>query len=314
MSNTINYAEKWQSEILEILNQNTITSPFIAKADSVKWTGAKTLHFTQNSVSGFKAHSRDGGWNKGELNQADVDYTIEHDRDISFLVDRIDVDESNGTASIDNISETFTRTQEAPEVDARFFERVYQVAEKNGLTQEFDRNTVDKTNIISTIKGMMLNGKLRRYRANGTLIAYVSSEVMNLIELSTETKLKIELTTIADGGVGIETRVTNIDGVYLMEVIDDERFHSKFNYADGFVASDDAKKLAIVFASTQVVKTVPKTNAIYIKRAGEHTEGDGDWYANRSMWDTFVFPNGKDKKVEGIFVCYEKSTATPVNK
>jgi len=196
MSNTINYAEKWQSEILEILNQNTITSPFIAKADSVKWTGAKTLHFTQNSVSGFKAHSRDGGWNKGELNQADVDYTIEHDRDISFLVDRIDVDESNGTASIDNISETFTRTQEAPEVDARFFERVYQVAEKNGLTQEFDRNTVDKTNIISTIinseipkdayLAIFINFKL--FRLKGLLSL---SELNNLIKTKTIIKNNI---------------------------------------------------------------------------------------------------------------------------
>ncbi len=310
MSNVINYAESWQGEILEILNQNTITSPFIAKAESVKWTGAKTLHFTQNSVSGFKAHSRDGGWNKGSLAQADKDYTIEHDRDISFLVDRIDVDESNGTASIDNISETFTRTQEAPEVDARFFEKVYKVAKENNLTEELDSSSVDKTNVVTKFKNLMLNGKLRRYRANGTLIAYVDSDIMNKIELSTETKMKVELTTITDSGVGIETRVTNIDGVYIMEVIDDERFHSSFDYSDGFVAATDSKKLTIVFASTQVVKTVPKTNAIYIKRAGEHTEGDGDWYANRSMWDTFVFPNGKDGKVEGIYVVTEKPKTT----
>ena len=308
MANTINYAEKWQPQILEILNQNTITSPFIADADSVEWTGAKTLHFTQAATSGFKAHSRDGGWNKGNVTQSDVDYTIAHDRDISFLVDRIDVDESNGTASIDNVSKVFTATQEAPEVDARFFEQVYNVANTNTLTEELDVSTLTKDNVLSTIKNFMLKGKLRRYIARGSLIAYVTSEIMNMLELSTESKLKVELTTIADGGVGIETRVTNIDGVYLFEVIDDERFYSKFDYTDGFEAASDAKALAIVFASTDVVKTVPKTNAIYIKKAGEHTEGDGDWYANRSMWDTFVFPNGKDGKIEGIYVIAKKAT------
>lgn len=307
MANTINYAEKWQPEILEILNQNTVTSPFIADADSVKWTGAKTLHFTQQSTSGFKAHSKNGGWNKGDVTQADKDYTIEHDRDISFLVDRIDIDESNGTASIDNVSKVFTATQEAPEVDARFFEQVYKSALANTLTEEIDTSTLTKENVISKIKDMMLKGKLRRYIARGTLICYVTSEIMNLIEQSTESKLKIELTTIADGGVGIETRVTNIDGVYLFEVIDTERFFSAFDYTDGFVAAEDAKELLIVFASTDVVKTVPKTKAIYIKKAGEHTEGDGDWYANRSMWDTFIFPNGKDGKIEGIFVAYKKA-------
>ena len=308
MANKINYAEKYSNQILEILNQETLTSPFIADPTAVEFSGAQTVHFTQNSVSGFKTHSRAGGWNRGTVTQTDKDYKIEHDRDVEFLVDRIDIDESNGTASIDNVSDAFTKTQQAPEVDARFFERVYSAASTAGLTAELDMSTLTADNVVSTIKNYFLNGKLRRYRARGSLIGYVSSEVMNLLELSTEKKLRIETTTIADGGVGIETRVTDLDGVYLFEVIDDERFYSAFDYTDGFEASSTAKELAVVLASTEVAKTVNKTKAIYIFRAGEHTEGDGDLYQNRSMWDTFVFPNGKDGTVEGIFVATVKAT------
>lgn len=307
MEKKLNYAEKWQPQILEILNQESLTSPFIASEGSVEFAGARSVHFTQMSVSGFKNHSRDGGFNKGTINQKDVDYTIEHDRDVLFAVDKIDVDETNGTASIDNVSQAFVAEQEAPEIDATFFERVYCVAEKNALVEELDIKSLTKDNVVSTFKSMMTKGKLRRYRANGTLLCYVSTEFMNLLELSTETKLKVELTTVADGGVGIETRVTNIDGVYIFEVIDDERFYSKFDYSDGFIAADDAKKLAVVFASTQVVKTVQKTKSVYFYEPGEDTNlGDSYGYANRSMWDTFVFPNGKDGKIEGIFVAYEK--------
>ena len=38
------------------------------------------------------------------------------------------------------------------------------------------------------------------------------------------------MTQIAEGGMGIETRVTDIDGVTVMEVIDDERFYDAFDW------------------------------------------------------------------------------------
>ena len=86
----LNYAQVWEPELLEILMQGTLTSPFVTS--NVKWLDAKTFHFTQMSTSGYKNHSRNGGWNKGDYTQKDVPFTLTHDRDISFLVDIADVD------------------------------------------------------------------------------------------------------------------------------------------------------------------------------------------------------------------------------
>ncbi len=112
MANTNNYAEQFSPDLLEIIVQGTLTSPFITS--NVKWVGARTFHFTQMSTSGFKNHNRNGGWNKGKYVQTDVPFTCEHDRDIEFLVDKADVDETNSTASVENISKTFEQTQVAP--------------------------------------------------------------------------------------------------------------------------------------------------------------------------------------------------------
>ena len=101
----LNYAEQWSPELLAILIQGTLTSPFIT--NNVRWLDAKTFHFTQMSVSGYKNHKRSGGWNTGEYNQKDVPYTVTHDRDVQFMVDKADVDETNQTASIQNISHIF---------------------------------------------------------------------------------------------------------------------------------------------------------------------------------------------------------------
>ena len=66
----LNYAEQWSPELLEILMQGTLTSPFVTS--NVRWVGARTFHFTQMSVSGFKNHKRTGGWNSGKYAQTDI--------------------------------------------------------------------------------------------------------------------------------------------------------------------------------------------------------------------------------------------------
>lgn len=304
MANTNNYAEVWNSELLEVLIQGTITSPFITS--NVKWVGSRTFHFTQMSTSGYKNHKRTGGWNSGEYKQTDVPFTVTHDRDIEFLVDKADVDETGETAKVENISRNFEQTQVAPETDALFFSKVAKVAQATtGYSSSTATSAYTKDNVYSKLKTILASGKLRRYRARGTLIMYVASYIMDLLEQSTEFTRKIELTQIAEGGIGIETRVTEMDGVPIMEVIDDERFYDDFYWEPengGFEPATGAHKINVLVACGETCKTVPKISSIYFFAPGTHTKGDGYLYQNRSLSDTFVFPNGKDGKVDSVFV------------
>lgn len=307
----LNYAEQWSPELLEILIQGTLTSPFITQ--NVRWLDAKTFHFTQMSTSGYKNHKRNGGWNRGEFNQTDVPFTVTHDRDVEFLVDKADVDETNATASIQNISRTFEQTQAVPETDALFFSKVAAAAKKvEGYHSSTAIGEFTAENTFSKLKSMLAAGKLRRYKARGTLIMYVRSEIMDNLENSKEFTRKIEMTQIAEGGLGIETRVTDIDGVTVMEVIDDERFYDAFNWEPangGFEPANGAHKLNVLIACGETCKTVPKINSIYFFAPGAHTEGDGYLYQNRSFSDTFVFPNGKDGKIDSVYVDIDTAAA-----
>lgn len=312
----LNYAEQWSPELLEILMQGTLTSPFVTS--NVRWLDAKTFHFTQMSTSGYKNHSREGGWNKGTYTQTDVPYTLTHDRDVEFIVDKADVDETNATASIQNISRIFEQTWVVPETDALFFSKVAQAAQKtDGYHGSTAASAYTKAKVFGMLKDILAKGKLRRYKANGTLIMYVTSQIMDALEQSTEFTRKIEMTQIAEGGMGIETRVTDIDGVPIMEVIDDERFYDAFDWepegggfaplkkvaaASGVKAVTGAHKINVLVACGQTCKTVPKINSIYYFEPGGHTKGDGYLYQNRSFSDVFVFPNGRDGKIDSIYV------------
>ena len=306
----LNYAEQWSPELLEILMQGTLTSPFVTS--NVRWLDAKTFHFTQMSTSGYKNHNRKGGWNVGSYEQKDVPYTLTPDRDVEFMVDKADVDETNATASIQNISRVFEQTWVVPETDALFFSKVAQAAQK---TEEYHGSTATsaytKAKVFGMLKDILAKGKLRRYKANGSLLMYVRSEIMDALEQSTEFTRKIEVTQIAEGGLGIETRVTEIDGVPIMEVIDDERFYDAFNWepeGGGFEPLKKASgvtgahKINVLVACGQTCKTVPKINSIYYFEPGGHTKGDGYLYQNRSFSDVFVFPNGRDGKIDSIYV------------
>lgn len=305
----LNYAEVWSPDLLEIMEQESLTSPFVTTA--VRWLDAKTFHFTQMSTSGYKSHSRNGGWNKGTFAQEDVPYTLTHDRDISFMIDKADVDETNQTASIKNISEVFHKTQQVPETDAYFFSKVATEAQKlKGYHTSTAESDWTKENVFEKLKGMLSAGKLRRYVQKGALICYVRSFVMDLLEQSTAFTRKIEMTQISESGIGIETRVTDIDGVTIMEVIDDERFYDKFDFTDGFApvaksaepAVTGSHKINVLIASPLTTKIVPKIASIYYFNPGQHTEGDGYLYQDRSLSDTFIFPNGKDNKIDSIYV------------
>jgi hypothetical protein len=312
----LNYAEQWSPELLEILMQGTLTSPFVTS--NVRWLDAKTFHFTQMSTSGYKNHSREGGWNKGTYTQTDVPYTLTHDRDVEFMVDKADVDETNATASIQNISRVFEQTWVVPETDALFFSKVAQAAQKTeGYHGSTAASTYTKAKVFGMLKDILAKGKLRRYKANGSLIMYVTSQIMDALEQSTEFTRKIEMTQIAEGGMGIETRVTEIDGVPIMEVIDDERFYDAYDWepegggfaplkkveaASGVEAVTGAHKINVLVACGQTCKTVPKINSIYYFEPGGHTKGDGYLYQNRSFSDVFVFPNGRDGKIDSIYV------------
>lgn len=304
----LNYAETYSSELLEILIQGSLTSPFITS--NVKWLDAKTFHFTQMSVSGYKNHKRSGGWNSGEYNQTDVPFTVTHDRDVQFLVDKANVDETNKTASIQNISHVFEQTQVVPETDALFFSKVAAAAQGvDGYHSSTAAGDYTVDNVFPKLKGFLAKGKLRRYKANGALIMYIPSAIMDLLEQSTSFTRKIEMTQIAEGGLGIETRVTDIDGVPVMEVIDDERFYDKFDFSDeandgqgGFEPATGAHKINVLIACGQTCKTVPKISSIYFFDPGTHTEGDGYLYQNRQLSDTFVFPNGRDGKIDSVYV------------
>lgn len=294
---TINYAEKWQQPLIETIIDNSYISPFVVS--DVQWLDAKTFHFTTMSVSGYKPHSLLGGWNRGDFVEKDHPYTVTHDRDIEFFVDKRNVDESNQTASAQNISEQFLRTQATPEMDSYFFSKVATQAITAERFSSSALSSWNKENVLAKLH--VIIGQLRRYRNKG-LILYVRPEIMGFLALAPEFDRNINVEAIVANGKSIQTRITALDGVPLVEVIDDDRMYTAFDFTEGCAPAIGSYKINVLGATPLTTKFVPKISSIYLFAPGQHTQGDGYLYQNRAFWDTFIFPNGKNGEVDSIFV------------
>ncbi|MEH7081110.1 hypothetical protein V7101_21315 [Bacillus velezensis] len=287
MSNAINYAQKYERELDQLIRQQAITSDL--ETPNVNWLDARTFHIPTVSVSGYKTHSRNGGYNRGTVTTVNEPYTLTFDRDIEFFVDKADVDESNQVASAGNITKIFLTENAIPEIDAY---RLSKIATRAIAEAQSSTTTLDTSNIFSELKKALL--PVRKY-GPGNIITYVSSEVMDLLERSEDFTRKIEVT---NNNNTIETRVTNIDGVMLKEVWDTARFHTAFNFTDGFVPTASSKEINFLIAAKQSIVAKPKISSIYLFAPGQHTQGDGYLYQNRLYNDLFV----KKNKTDGIFV------------
>lgn len=280
MPNAINYAQRYQTQLDQVIKQTTLTNDL--ETQGVNWMGAKTFHVPHLSVSGYKQHTRNGGYNRGTVDVTHEPYTLSFDRDVEFFVDQMDVDESNQAASAANVTRIFLTENAGPEIDAYRFSKLAQKAQE--LEQAKDENVTDGTpkDVFDRLKS-----DIRKVRKFGTanLKAYVSTDVMDAIEKYKEGKGTFSL---QNQDTTIETRVTTIDGVTLIEVFDVDRFHTAYDFTDGYKPANDAQELNWIIVYKGAIVAKAKLNSVYLFQPGQHTEGDGYLYQNRMYHDLFV--------------------------
>ncbi|MCV5951971.1 hypothetical protein [Lactococcus petauri] len=283
---TINYIKKDGGLFDQKINQGLLTS-ILGVPEVNLVNGGKSFTLTTISTSGLQAHSRSKGFNSGTYSNDKEVYTMGQDRDVEFYVDTQDVDETNQDLAVSNISKVFIEEQVQPEIDAYRFSKM---ATDAGHVKE-EILTVD--NVYTQLKAALL--PIRKYGAQN-IIGFVSSEVMDFLERSKEFTRSITNQNV--GTTALESRVTSIDGVQLVEVWDDTRFKTEYDFSDGYKPKDTAKDINFILVAKQAVIPVVKENAIYLFAPGQHTEGDGYLYQNRLYHDLFI----KKQKEDGVSV------------
>lgn len=165
-----------------------------------------------------------------------------------------------------------------------------QAANKKGNT---DKTKLTTSNVYSKLKAAIL--PLRKY-GSANIVGFVSSATLDLLERSTEFTRNITNQNV--GQTSLESRVTDIDGVKLVEVQDSDRLKTSYNLAEGAKPQSNAVDVNYLFVVKQAVIPVVKENAVFMFAPGEHSQGDVYLYQNRLYHDIFIRKSMED----GLFV------------
>lgn len=116
MANSIAYAEIFQQILDEQIVQESVTGWM--DAQGVIYDGGKTVRIPKVSMSGLGDYSRATGYAKGAITLTYEQKTMTQDRGAQFILDQMDVNETNFVAEATRMLAEFQRTQVIPEVDA----------------------------------------------------------------------------------------------------------------------------------------------------------------------------------------------------
>lgn len=289
MANAINYATRYERELDQAIVQGALTG--VIETPRVNWLDAKSFKIPNLGLTGYKNHSRNGGFNRGDVTVTDEVYTLAFDRDVEFFVDSMDVDESNQAASAGNVTFRFVEEHAIPEIDAYRFAKLATATVTNGTSTS---ETLTQATAIQRLNEDI--AKVRKYGLTD-VVCFVSAEVMDMVQAY---KLAQGTLIIEDNVSRIDSRVTHLNGVELREVWDMDRFVTKQNFATGFTPAADAKEINWLIIVKPAVLCKTKHSAIYLFAPGTHTEGDGYLYQNRLYHDIFILKHKQDGVVSSV--------------
>ena len=295
-ANNIAYATLFQQVLDEQMVQEETTGWMDANAGQVQYNGGKTVKVPKLTMTGLGDYSRTGGYPEGSVNLSYEQFTMTQDRATQFLLDQMDVDETNFAANAETVMAEFQRTQVVPEVDAY---RISKLA-----TYAIDGDYADKNVEYGyTPASATIVGKLADAVEIGGYDSYIlaTPAVVKALEVAIGSN-NISSATFAQGG--FDQTVPAFNGRPIIKV-DAERMVTAIKTSNlssgtggGWTKGDDALDVNFIVVPRTAPIAVNKLDEPKIFDPGTVQEYSGWLIDYRRYHDLWVM----DNKLKGIYV------------
>lgn len=291
-----NYAEQFEQALHQKYAKELASVDLFNSNPQVKFINAQTIKLPNITVSGYKDHNRQTiGFNSGTISNDWEPKKLEHDRDIEFAIDPMDVDETNLVVSIANVQNTLETEQGIPEKDCYVFSKLYTEAGKyaaNGAT--IDTTTLTAENILQKFDDAMEKMDEAGIPSEGRIL-YVTPAVNKLFKQAKD----IQRVLGVNGSNGdVKRSIYSLDDVKIKQV-QSARMKSQYNFTNGCVATDEAKQMNFILIHPSCEVAREKYSYIKVFTPG-HDSRTADNYLLQSRFymDAFLIKN----KAAGIFI------------
>ncbi len=282
------YAETF-TDLLQQKYSKELCSDALAQSNQqVKFLNAQTIKLPRMTVSGYKDHTRTPGFNLGSLTNDWEPKKLEHDRDIEFFIDPMDIDETNLTLSVANIQNTFETEQAIPEKDCYRFSKLH--TELETFSGRIDTTLITAANFLEAFDTEMAYMDEAGVPEEGRIL-YVTPTMKKIVKEAEGLQRVISVSTPNS----VSRNVHSLDDV-ILKMVPAARMKTQYDFTDGCQVASSAKQINWILIHPSCV--IARDKYSYIKLITPGTDSrtaDGYLYQNRCYGDLFLL----EKKVTG---------------
>lgn len=279
----LQYADIFSNILIELYGQSQVSVDLYNSNSDIQIVNGKNLKIPKLSVSGYKDHTRGSlGFNTGSYSNEYETKTLGHDRDIEFVIDPVDVDETNLVVTIANIQKRFETTQAIPEADCYTFSKLYSEAKRVGA--KVKTTALTTANVLSDF-----DDNLEAMTDAGVpldrVILYCTPAYLKLLKNAEGIQRTLEVS----GAKGIDRRVHSIDDIGMIKEVPSARFKSKYNFTSGCTADVSAVQMDYMLIDPECQVSRNKYSFITVFEPGTDSRtADNYLYQNRKLNGTFA--------------------------
>lgn len=288
MPKVLNYATEYQRELEQAfpyaLNFGALYNT--PNNGRYRWLGSKTIEIPTISVTGRVDSTRDTiATASRNYDNSWTPLTLSNERKWSTLVHPRDVQQTNQTATIGNITRVFNEEQKFPEMDAYTVSKVYADWIASGESAITDALT--EANILQVFDQMLQNMTEGRVPKMG-LILYVTPTVYTLIKNAQGIYRSLD---VGSGSKAISRAVTTLDEITITEV-PSELMKTLYDFTTGWKVATGAKQINMFLVNPIAVITPVSYEFAKLDPPSALSEGKYVYY-EESHEDVFVLANKK---------------------
>lgn len=279
----LQYTDIFSNILIELYGQSQVSVDLYNSNSDIQIVNGKNLKIPKLSVSGYKDHTRGSlGFNIGSYSNEYETKTLDHDRDIEFVIDPVDVDETNLVVTIANIQKRFETTQAIPEADCYTFSKLYSEAKRVGA--KVKTTALTTANVLSDF-----DDNLEAMTDAGVpldrVILYCTPAYLKLLKNAEGIQRTLEVS----GAKGIDRRVHSIDDIGMIKEVPSARFKSKYNFTSGCTADVSAVQMDYMLIDPECQVSRNKYSFITVFEPGTDSRtADNYLYQNRKLNGTFA--------------------------
>ncbi|ADL53218.1 hypothetical protein [Clostridium cellulovorans] len=266
-----------------------------ANAGQVIYNGGKDIKIPKISMDGLADYNRSTGFTQGAVTLDYETKTMTMDRGRTFLLDSMDVNETNFVVSASNVMGQFQATKVVPEIDAyRYSTIATSCIDATTSTQVLATggNTITAANVLELLKADIaaiqdiVGGDV-------PLVISMSAIISSYLDQSDKINKNISIMDFEKGG--ITTKVKSIDMIPIIPV-PSARLKTKYVFNDGvtsgqtaggFVADATAKNINWLITPQTAPIAVNKTDKVRIFDPATNQDADAwklDYRKYHDLW------------------------------